>query len=237
MKKIFGIILIIVCAFLILTFVRDIFSLLIPIDLAYLFSQEIVFHLLTCSLFIAFLFFGVLEGIKLVKGEKPEATIPFHETMDIRVQGTIAYKDYRNVILGMNMDKPLMWVAIAIILVACISAFSNPENSNASFYGIVLALFVISPLLVLLYIKHLYNTSSYFKSAVEYHITNNSIHMKGEAVEATIQWSYFYKKKETKFFFLFYQGKMLATFIDKKMFSEKELEQFHRFVRSLPIKN
>ena len=41
--------------------------------------------------------------------------------------------------------------------------------------------------------------------------------------------------KEEKNFFLFYQGKSVATLLDKKMFSESELFEFQNFIKSLNI--
>lgn len=35
---------------------------------------------------------------------------------------------------------------------------------------------------------------------------------------------------------MFYQGKMVATLLEKKMFSENELQEFNEFIRSLNVK-
>ncbi len=67
-------------------------------------------------------------------------------------------------------------------------------------------------------------------------MTNESIQIKGDSLDSTQKWTHFYQIKESKKFFLFYQGKEIATLIDKKMFSETDLIEFQNFIQSLNIK-
>ncbi len=55
-------------------------------------------------------------------------------------------------------------------------------------------------------------------------------------MDSTQKWTHFYQIRETKRFFMFYQGKMVATLLEKKMFSENELQEFNEFIRSLNVK-
>ena len=56
-----------------------------------------------------------------------------------------------------------------------------------------------------------------------------------DRVDPVQKWTHFYKMKETKGFFMFYQGEGVATLLDKKMFSDKELTDFRQFILSLNL--
>lgn len=108
-------------------------------------------------------------------------------------------------------------------------------NSNY-FILIFIGLFLLSPLFTLIQIKKHYNTNSIFKEKLNYNLTNDSIHIKGETIDSIQKWARFYQVRETKNFFMFYPRKMVATLIDKKMFSENDLQEFKEFIKSLNLK-
>jgi hypothetical protein len=110
-------------------------------------------------------------------------------------------------------------------------------NTKVPYYliFIFLGILLTIPILTLLEIKKLYQTNKIFQGELNYYLNNESIHIKGETVDSIQKWSHFYKIKETSNFFMLYHGKTVATLLDKKMFSDSELEKFKRFIKSINI--
>jgi len=59
--------------------------------------------------------------------------------------------------------------------------------------------------------------------------------MKGETFESELKWTHFYKIKETKNFFMLYQGKTIANLLDKKNMNIGDINEFRLFIRSLNL--
>ena len=112
------------------------------------------------------------------------------------------------------------------------------ENSYLNFILLFISLGIfISPILILRQTKKTYQTNKTFQEQLNYKLTNDSIHIKGETVDYVQKWTSFYKVKETKNFFMLYQGEGgVATLLNKKMFSDKELTDFRQFIQSLNLK-
>ena len=107
---------------------------------------------------------------------------------------------------------------------------------DANFYiYIIIGIFILLPVLTVIQIKKLYKTNKIFQEQLDYCITNDSINIKGNTIDSTQKWTHFYQVRVTKNFFMFYQGKMVATLLDKKMFSENELREFNKFIKSLNV--
>ena len=94
---------------------------------------------------------------------------------------------------------------------------------------------LLSPILTLVQTKKLYQTNRVFQEQLKYTLTNDSIHTKGKTFDSTQKWTGFYKIQETKSFFMLYQSERVATLLDKKMFSDNELNEFKQFIQSLNI--
>ena len=92
-----------------------------------------------------------------------------------------------------------------------------------------------TPILTLFQIKSLYNTNTIFHKKLNYKIDNESITIKGDTIDSVQKWQHFYKIRETKNFFVLNHGKMVATLLDKKMFSDNQIDIFKRFLKSLAI--
>lgn len=245
MKKLTGWILTIFCSIMLLIFAIALIAIIPGVLNKGSEVQMSIKEILTSSIgfliVISLLIIGLKNGIKKIKKEKVIETIDYDKELNINLTGQIEYLDYRNLILGISFKKPIYLVVLGIMLLFSLTFFANKENMMSQldsnyFIFIVIGIFLLSPFFTLIQIKKLYNTNSIFQEKLDYNLTNDTIHIKGDTVDSTQKWTRFYQIRETKKFFMFYQGKMVATLIDKKMFSEAELREFQSFIKSLNIK-
>src|SRR5690554_955851 len=245
MKKLTGWILIIFCSILLLIFAIALIAIIPGVLNKSSEVQISIKEILTSSvgflIVISLLIIGLKNGIKKIKKEKVVETIDYDGELKIDLTGQIEYIDYRNLILGISFKKPIYIVVLGILLLFSLTFVVNRENMMSQldsnyFIFIIIGVFLLSPFFTLIQIKRLYNTNSIFKEELNYILTNDSIQIKGETVDSTQKWTHFYQILETKKFFMFYHGKMIATLIDKKMFLENDLQEFQRFTKSLKLK-
>lgn len=245
MKKLTGWILIIFCSILLLIFAIALIAIIPGVLNKSSEVQMSIKEILTSSvgflIVISLLIIGLKNGIKKIKKEKVVETLDYDGELKIDLTGQIEYIDYRNLILGISFKKPIYIVVLGILLLFSLTFVVNRENmmnqlDSNYFIFIIIGVFLLSPFFTLIQIKRLYNTNSIFKEELNYILTNDSIQIKGETVDSTQKWTHFYQIRETKKFFMFYHGKMIATLIDKKMFLENDLQEFQRFTKSLKLK-
>ncbi len=203
-------------------------------------AKEILTSCTGFLIVISLLIFGLINGIKKVKKERVISIIDFPEKLEISLQGQISYRDYRNLTFVLSFKKPSYFVILGILLMFSLTFFLKQDsmtNTSIPYYliFIFLGVFLLTPILTLFQIKKLYQTNRIFQEQLEYHLNNESIHIKGETVDSTLKWSHFFKIKETANFFLLYHGKMVATLLDKKMFSDRDLAEFKRFIKSINV--
>jgi len=238
MKKITGWLLIVVCSAFLLMFA--ITTVVIVIRGHLLMTNKTIISTVIGFVFVSLIFtMGLMRGIQKVKKDKKKI-IAYEGTLNLNLTGQIAYKDYRNVLFELNLKNPFYIIFICIFILILLSIMlGNSDLGNRHSFIIISVFFVvlISPISILLRTKKLYQTNKMFQERMDYTLTNEFIHIKGETVDSTQKWARFYKVKETKRFFLFYQGEGVATFLDKKMFSENELDDFRQFIRSLDLKS
>jgi hypothetical protein len=245
MKKLTGWLLIVFCSIMLLIFAITLIA-IIPGVLnkgseVQMSIKEILTTTLGFLIVISLLIIGLKNGIKKIKKDKVIEIINYNKDLNIDLTGQIEYIDYRNLILGISFKKPIYLVVLGIILLFSLTFIVNKENmmnqlESNYFIIIFIGIFLLSPLFTLIQIKRLYNTNSIFQVKLNYNLTNDSIHIKGDTVDSTQKWTHFYQIRETKKFFMFYHGKMVATLIDKKMFSENDLREFKEFTKSLNLK-
>ncbi len=245
MKKFIGWILIIFCSFMLLIFAIGLIG-IIPGVMDYSFMEKIsTKEIITSSIgyFMSLLvfIFGLRKGLNNVKKDKVIEPIIYDKELNINLSGKIEYIDYRNLILGLSFKNPIYLISFGITLLFSMNYISYGENMNDQsgfkyLTFIFIGVFLISSIFTLVKIKNLYNSNSLFHEKLNYILTNESIQIKGDSIDSTQKWTRFYQFKESKKFFLFYQGKEIATLIDKKMFSEPDLKEFQNFIQSLNIK-
>lgn len=202
--------------------------------------KEILASSAVSLIMITFLTIGLKNGIKKIRKNKVIETVNYSKSLNINLNGQIEYIDYRNLILGISFKKPIYLVVLGIMVLFSLSIIENRENMmkqlDASWFMLfIICVLLLSPLFTLIQIKRLYNTNRVFQEKLNYNLTNDSIHIKGETVDSTQKWTHFYGMKETKKFFMFYQGKTVATLIDKQMFLENDLREFQDFTKSLNL--
>ncbi len=245
MKKLTGWILIIFCSIFLLIFAIALVA-IIPGVLTknteiHMSIKEILGSSLGFLIVISLLMFGLKNGIKKVKKDKVIEIVDYDKVLSINLTGLIEYLDYRNLILGLSFKKPIYLVVLGLMLLFSLTFLVNRENmmnqfDSNYFIFIIIGAFLLSPIFTLIQIKRLYKTNKIFQEQLTYILTNDSIRIKGNTVNSTLKWTHFYQIKETKNFFMFYHGKMVATLLDKKMFSESELQDFLNFIKSLNVK-
>ena len=236
MKKFIGWLSIILCSLFLLIFILVFFQEIFKIP-DYMTIKEIISTGVSFVFVIILLIVGLMNGIKKIKKPKIRKAIDYTSTLDINLTGRISYADYRTLMLELSFKKPIYLVFICLIVVFSMSVINNESESNP-IYLIIIPFLIIGFLLILVFvqIKKLYRTNRIFQEQMNYKLTNDSLHIKGETVNSSQKWTGFYKFKETKIFFMFYQGEGIATLLDKKMFTDDELTEFKQFIRSLNIK-
>lgn len=245
MKKLTGWILIILCSLFLVIFAICM-MIIIPETFTtnpefQISTGEILTTLLGFVFMISILIFGLRSGLKRVKNEPIIKPVNYDKELSISLTGQIQYIDYRNLILGLSFKKPVYLVALGIMLLYSFAFLIDRENitnrlDSNYFRLIIIGALLLTPVFTLIKIKKLYNTNKLFQEQLSYSLTNESISIKGSTVDSIQKWAHFYQIRETKHFFMFYQGEMVATLLDKKMFSNSELEEFNTFIKSLNVK-
>jgi len=244
MKKLTGWIVIVFCSGFLLTFAIAL-VILIPDMMSKnsegkMSIQEILNSSLGFVIVISLTIVGLRNGLKKIKKDKVIKIVEYEKTLNINLTGQIEYSDYRNLILNLNFKNPTYLVVFGIMFLFLLTLVVNGKNmmnqfdSNLFIY-LIITVFLLLPVLTLTQIKKLYKTNKIFHEKLNYYITNDSINIKGNTVDSTQKWTHFYQIRVTKNFFMFYHGKMVATLLDKKMFTETELKEFNKFIKSLNV--
>ncbi len=245
MKKLFGWVLIIFCSFILLCFVIALVPMVLGVltenDEVQVLGKDFFYSFIGLLIPSAMSVFGISTGIKKIRKEKRIETIEYTKDFCINLKGRISYRDYRNLLIGLYLRKPIFIVVYSISFLFVIMFLMNVESvtqliDTKSFFFAFLGVLFLSPFFTIIKIKKLYNTNKVFQEELNYILTNDSINIKGETVESNQKWTHFYQVRVTKDFFMFYQGKMVATLLHKAMFSESELSEFNDFIQSLDMK-
>jgi len=244
MKKLTGWIVIVFCSGLLLVFAIAL-VILIPELITKnsegkMSTQEILNSLFGFVIVIPVMIIGLRNGLKKIKKDTAIKIFDYDKVLNINLTGKIEYADYRNLILNLNFRNPIYLVVVGIMFLFLLSLIVYGKNMmnqfDANFYiYIIIGIFILLPVLTVIQIKKLYKTNKIFQEQLDYCITNDSINIKGNTIDSTQKWTHFYQVRVTKNFFMFYQGKMVATLLDKKMFSENELREFNKFIKSLNV--
>jgi hypothetical protein len=245
MKKLTGWIIIIFCSFFLLIFVLSLVALTPGLltkksSLNMTISQTIS-SITGFVIVVSLLIYGLRNGINRIKKERPIEIIDYPEKIELKLTGQIEYIDYRNLFLGLNFNKPYYLIILGILLLSLLSFWTNTslwyKLTNPHYllfiYPIVI---MLVPVFILFQIKKYYKSNKTIQEKLDYNISNDSIQIKGQTVDSLLKWEHFSKIKETKNFFVLYQGKMISTLIDKKMFKDSDLEDFKVFIKSINFK-
>ena len=142
--------------------------------------------------------------------------------------------------IGVSFKKPGYLVFLGFLFLIMVNFYNQKEyflSNNGLLFPLLASFSVIIfiPFLILYRTKNTYKTSKIFNENIIYSIDNESIRMKGDTFESDVKWNHFYKIKETKNFFMLYQGKITANLLDKKMMAVNDVEEFRDFIKSLNV--
>lgn len=244
MRKFTGWLIIVLCSILLLMFVIVLITMIPGLSKSnsnvHMSASEIISSVFGFGLVILLLVFGLRNGIKRVKNDNAIDIVDYTEKLSISLTGQIAYKDYRNLILGMSYKKPIYLVLLGVLFLFTLTFLTSKGNAQNHldsnyFIFIILGFVTLSPIFTLYQIKKIYKSSKIFYEHIDYFLTNESIQIKGETVDSIQKWTHFFKIKETKNFFMLYHGEMVAILLDKKMFNISDIEEFRRFTKSLNV--
>ena len=242
MKKFTGWLAIILCSLFLMIILLFIVIILISIlanpedKINQMSTKEIISSIFGLVLFTIILIIGLRYGLKKIK-EKKFQVIDYTDTLDINLNGKISYKDYRNLLLELTFKKPKWIIYTCLTIMFLLSYLNKSSNIDIDVKPILFGLFfiLILPILIIINIKKLYQTNKILHEQLNYKLTNDSIHITGEISNSIQKWTSFYKFKETKKFFMFFQGKGIAVLLDKRMFTDNELIDFQKFTCSLDL--
>jgi len=243
MKKLTGWVIIILCSLFLMMFLATFFIIVHsritnPEDTIPMTTTEIVCVVVGYAFVLTLLIIGLVSGIKKIKKGKTIQITDYTDTLDISLTGKISYKDYRNLNLKLSFGKPIYIIFICLIFLCFLPYLIDGDRVGQITNFILFLLFICFILLIIILIrsKRIYRTDKAFQGQLNYKFTNDSIQITTETVNSIIKWSNFYKMKETKDFFLFYQSAGIATLLYKKMFTDTELANFKQFICSLNLK-
>ena len=240
MKKFIGWVLVGFCSLLLIVFLSS----LIIISPEFADNQKPILESLSTIggfvLIITILTVGLINGIKRIRKPSQYEINEYNGELNLELNGQIKYEDYRNYILTQTFKKPIYLVLFVVFILLIINLLISEAGIISQFMDnplifIVFGAVFLAPVITLIQIKKIYKTNKFFHEVLTYRINNEGICIKGKTVDSTQNWSHFYQIKETKSFFMLYQGKMVATILDKSMFNEEESEEFQCFIKSLNI--
>ena len=244
MKKLTGWLIIITCSIFLLIFSAAMIAIIPGLVTNHVnihsSTSDIVRSLFGVAVAMFLFVLGLRYGIKNVRNTKAIDIIAYHEELDIHFSGQIGFKDYRNLILGLTYKKPF-YLGLLAVIVLNLLAFLTDQKTVTNYFTtnyvlyLIFGIFLLSPLFTFYTIKKQYDTNKIFQENLAYSLNNESIHIQGNTVDSIRKWNHFFKIKETKSFFMFYQGAGVATLLDKKMFNNGDLDEFRRFIRSIKV--
>jgi hypothetical protein len=205
------------------------------------FANLSLYLAVSCTLFLTFLAYlvvtGFLRGIKKIRTYAyDQDTTEFTDTLNLSLSGRISLSDYRNNMLAMAFMRPWYIFVTLVAATAILNFIINDNNGIDVSYLFFITVFLLVPLFSIAQLHKNYNSNKALNSHLTYNLNNTSLIIDGESVNAILYWNHFHKVKETRNFFLLYQGEGIATFIDKKLFTKSELVTFRRFLKSLSLR-
>lgn len=240
MNKMTGWLILVVTSFFILVFASSLIVVLLSYYKSGNINNDSLIAIAEISTILVLLIFGFRYGYKKIKPGRKINFVTYTKALDIRFNSRIEYKDYRNLMFELSFKNPVYLVTLGFLFLVLVNFYNQKEYylSNHGLLFPLLASFLVIifiPLLIVYQAKNAYKTSRVFHEHISYAIGNDSLRMKGESFESEIKWSHFYKIKETRNFFMLYQGKLTAQLLDKKVMDANNVDEFRIFIQSLNV--
>jgi hypothetical protein len=216
------------------------FGLTIIVLIPDLFKAEIVgkdsyIAIFAMLVFTVLLIFLLKYGIKKLKINKPQKITDYNRELDINFNSRIEFKDYRNLILELSFKLPVLLFYAGIFFIIVFNLITISDNISISIMIPVLIGLLLTPILIIYQTKRIYSTNKFFHEQVSYSLTNTSIKIKGESFDSEVKWTHYYKIKETKDFFILYQGNTIGNLLQKKSMKADDINEFRLFTKSLNL--
>jgi hypothetical protein len=241
MNKIKGLLLIIITSFFILVFALALFVFIPDLFQHNNNKFDSYIAIVFLSIFLTLFLLGFRYGLKMLKTPKPREIIEYNRALNIQFTGQINFKEYRNLMFQLSFKR--LWILILIGFTCFIivnltmnGSYLLSQKSTLTpliIFGLSL---ITVPGLLIYQLKKAYNSNMFFHQNIQYYLSNESLRMIGESIESEIKWVHFYKLKETKYFFVFYQGSSLVNLLDKKMMKSSDIIEFSLFLKSLKLR-
>ncbi len=228
-KKLLGVILIIIFSLLNLLILLVLVSTLVEHGD----DPDILTTVFTFIFTFVLFYFPLQYGITLWKSgvsDLLEVPSPSDRTITTsRVQ--ITFQDYRALLVGLTFKSPLVLYLGFLGIGFLVFASLNPSGNAFGFViGIV---FILIPFSSILQAKRNYNSSKNLKEIITYEFTADTIIITGETFNTTMRWTSLYKVKELNDWLLLYTNKIVAVCVPKSGFaSEADLQAVKSFALS-----
>ena len=243
MRKLIGWVQVVLCSILFLIGLFFLLIVLSPDDEEGLkLTQYTTWNVTVIVVIALLLVVGLTNGFKAIKKKKVTEIVKYEKELNINISGKIKYRDFRNLILGVIFRSPRYWIVPVVIAVYLIFIFtftndtSVDKRSNYITAFLFVIILIFRPIITFIKYNRIFKVNKLYNEHLAYSLNNESINIKGETIDKTLKWTYFFKIKESKNFFVLYQGGTLEALLDKKMFSENELAEFRQFAKSLNVK-
>lgn len=209
---------------------------------------EITLHSITVMLAIlmvisAMLVYAMVLLIKAKRrdrAEKNKSLPTFDGTLNIRYTGRISYADYRNLLLGITLKRPVFVFFIAVMILLAIVVLSDINAESDHSLTLYLLLFmvlyaVLLPVFSVIRTRQYYKSNVFFQTDTEYHITNDELATVNSTADSTVKWTRFYRVTESRDFLLLYYDRIMAVFIDKRQLTLAQVVDLKQFIESKGI--
>jgi hypothetical protein len=155
----------------------------------------------------------------------------------------ITLKEYINLIYILSYRKGwmifitiiglLMLLVTIIYLIGTASMLFGKDFNPWSDIFLAFLFLVAIPISIYFSARSNYLSTKRLQEPIEYELSNESIRMTGESFNSELNWEQAYKIEELKNWFLIYQSKRTANFIDKKKLSAEQIQQLRSFFKTL----
>lgn len=156
--------------------------------------------------------------------------------IDLYFKGHPERSAFVNTMFNISINK-LKYFLIAVALILTSSIIDLFVNKSGNTTLITLVIIVVASIIFIIFRRsnNIYTESDIYNQPSEYWISNEFLRVKSLTSDTTLQWSGVIKIQDFKDFFLLYLNKRQAVYIYKPLISAGDVQQLHRFLKSLNV--
>ena len=132
--------------------------------------------------------------------------------------------------------KVINYLSIFLFIMFLIAIIASPNQSYISLI-IPIGMFTFSPLSVYFGSKRNFATDKMNRQLIEYHMTMESIHIKGESFTTNLSWNNIYKVTKKWGWILIWHNNQIANAIPKKLISSQQIIDLKNMLIANKVKN